>query len=186
MDHLCESLPAFLAKPQRKTVFTLPYFEPLRSDGKIRTCCGVGREASLQVTARRKVRRSRSTEVKTMLTSLAPGRHLLSAAARKLNIHVSTWHRWRSKGVRGQRLTCTRIGGRWYVDSEDFQAFVEALSSVAEAHPRERQKPERKQHAHAERAGQVLDVRIFGTKSRVSIAGSDCGRHAANAGCAQV
>jgi len=121
-----------------------------------------------------------------MQTSLAPGRHLLSSAAQQLNIHVSTWHRWRTKGVRGQRLNCTRIGGRWYVDAEDFQAFVEALASVAEPHPRERQKPERKPNEHAERAGQVLDVRIFGGKSRVSAAGSDCGRRAANAGCARL
>ena len=29
-------------------------------------------------------------------------------------VHVSTLHRWRTRGIGGRRLEATRLGGRWF------------------------------------------------------------------------
>lgn len=93
-----------------------------------------------------------------------PGLHRLVAVAGKRGLSTACLHRWRSKGVGGLRLPCVKIGGRWYVDGDDFQEFVEALTAGAEPNPSER-RPTRSE-GDAERAGQLLDARIFARKRR--------------------
>jgi hypothetical protein len=44
--------------------------------------------------------------------------------------HVSTLHRWRSKGVRGVRLEAVRVGGIWHTSTEAVERFVTQLSSA--------------------------------------------------------
>lgn len=39
---------------------------------------------------------------------------LLAAMLGGRRIHVSTLHRWRSRGIGGQKLDAVRIGGRWF------------------------------------------------------------------------
>ncbi len=48
-------------------------------------------------------------------------------------VHVSTIHRWRSRGVRGVRLEATRIGGSWHTSSEAFKRFCVRLTAVEDA-----------------------------------------------------
>ncbi|MCA8984816.1 MAG: DUF1580 domain-containing protein [Planctomycetaceae bacterium] len=43
-------------------------------------------------------------------------------------VHSSTIHRWRLKGVRGVRLSCVRVGGRWFTSQQRFQEFCRRLS----------------------------------------------------------
>lgn len=40
---------------------------------------------------------------------------LIPAISRRfgMRVHLSTLHRWRSRGVRGRKLRCVRLGGRW-------------------------------------------------------------------------
>ena len=54
----------------------------------------------------------------------------INELARVLDVHISTVVRWGSpRGVRGQRLRLTRIGGRTYVRRVDWDAFLRALNS---------------------------------------------------------
>lgn len=39
---------------------------------------------------------------------------------------VETIHRWMKKGVRGKILPALRLGGVWYVETEDLVAFIES------------------------------------------------------------
>jgi hypothetical protein len=52
-------------------------------------------------------------------------------------IHVSTFHRWRSRGVRGVRLEAIRVGGTWCTSMQALQRFFDCLSQVEAAphHP---------------------------------------------------
>ena len=43
-------------------------------------------------------------------------------------VHPATAHRWRNPGLRGLRLECIRVGGRWHTSMEAFQRFCEQLS----------------------------------------------------------
>ena len=56
---------------------------------------------------------------------LIPFSALISLISERLGIrlHLSTLHRWRSRGIRGRRLKARRLGGRWlasWADVEDF------------------------------------------------------------------
>lgn len=49
--------------------------------------------------------------------------------AQALDKNISTIFRWASpRGVRGQRLRLTRIGGRTYVRRLDFESFLAAIN----------------------------------------------------------
>lgn len=43
-------------------------------------------------------------------------------------IHLSTIHRWRSRGLRGIKLEAVRIGGAWHTSWEAFARFCRALT----------------------------------------------------------
>ena len=54
--------------------------------------------------------------------------------AKSIGVHVSSVYRWGSeKGVRGRRLRLLRIGGRTYVDDNDWSNFLDALNSTSTA-----------------------------------------------------
>jgi hypothetical protein len=42
----------------------------------------------------------------------------------------ATLWRWRVRGVRGIRLCCTRIGGRWAVTRRSLQEFLTAVTAA--------------------------------------------------------
>ncbi len=44
------------------------------------------------------------------------------------SIHISTLHRWRTRGLRGVRLEAIRLGGRVYTSREALARFAERLS----------------------------------------------------------
>ena len=48
--------------------------------------------------------------------------------ARRLGVHVSTVHRWRQNGVGGVKLSCVKIGGRWFAAREAVSAFLAELN----------------------------------------------------------
>jgi hypothetical protein len=50
-------------------------------------------------------------------------------------VHPSTLHRWRSKGVRGVRLNCNRVGGCWFTTQNALDAFCAELSANPESKP---------------------------------------------------
>jgi hypothetical protein len=59
----------------------------------------------------------------------------LATAARRLPCrrsgrptHVSTLHRWRSKGLKGVRLESVRVGSIWHTSAEAVERFVGQLS----------------------------------------------------------
>ena len=58
---------------------------------------------------------------------LGPHRRL-SYYARKLDLHISTLHRWRTNGVRGVRLDAVKFGGIWHTSDEDFARFIAAIN----------------------------------------------------------
>ena len=45
--------------------------------------------------------------------------------------HISTWHRWRTRGVHGVKLATVKIGGRRMVTADDLQRFIEAVTCAA-------------------------------------------------------
>ena len=72
-------------------------------------------------------------------TIVDPGQALilLKHVAKVLGITVSyqTLLRWVQKGVGGERLAASKIGGRWFVDPADLQAFVERLNARPDRTP---------------------------------------------------
>ena len=56
----------------------------------------------------------------------------LSQAAQKLNLHTSTLHRWRLRGVRGIRLSTALIGAVRYTSEERLQDFIERTTAAAD------------------------------------------------------
>lgn len=38
-------------------------------------------------------------------------------------LHVSTLHRWRTRGIKGRKLAATRLGGRWFGSLADVLGF---------------------------------------------------------------
>lgn len=52
----------------------------------------------------------------------------VAEAADYCRVHITTIHRWRQTGVRGQRLRCIRIGGRIEVRMDDLLTFISAIS----------------------------------------------------------
>lgn len=52
----------------------------------------------------------------------------LSAAARDLDVHVATVHRWVHAGVRGIRLQTSLLGGRRYTSRQALERFISNLN----------------------------------------------------------
>lgn len=61
-------------------------------------------------------------------TILDGPRMTVAEAAEYCSVHITTIHRWRQTGVRGQRLRCIHIGGRIEVRLDDLVAFIEEIS----------------------------------------------------------
>ncbi len=49
--------------------------------------------------------------------------------------HISTWHRWRTRGVHGIKLATVKIGGRRMVAADELQRFIEAVTCAADGQP---------------------------------------------------
>jgi hypothetical protein len=47
------------------------------------------------------------------------------------SVHISTIHRWRSRGSKGVRLEAIRVGGSWMTSHEAFQRFCDHLTALA-------------------------------------------------------
>lgn len=62
------------------------------------------------------------------LHSFAQIRRLLPSSVDGRTLAPSTLSRWRTTGVRGVRLRCQRIGGRWFVRQTDLDEFLRALN----------------------------------------------------------
>jgi len=58
----------------------------------------------------------------------------LKQAARQLpgNVHLSTLHRWRMRGVKGVKLETLMIGGRRYTSVEALSRFFERTTQAAD------------------------------------------------------
>jgi hypothetical protein len=50
----------------------------------------------------------------------------------------ATLWRWRTKGIRGVRLTTVMVGGRRFVDTAELDRFIAAVSAASEAISAER------------------------------------------------
>lgn len=84
----------------------------------------------------------------------------LNDAAKLLGrrVSTSTWWRWRTKGVRGHRLTMTNVGARLMVSVEALQAFIAAINgepgpSTAPRTNRQRQSAIARAEAECVKAG---------------------------------
>jgi hypothetical protein len=52
--------------------------------------------------------------------------------------HPSALHRWRTRGIRGIKLECIKVGGVWHTSVEALQRFFEQVTALeAEAVPAE-------------------------------------------------
>lgn len=65
---------------------------------------------------------------------LLPLRKLIDVVeeAAGIRLHVSTLHRWITRGVRGHKLPATRLGGRWLASAASVQQFCSARNSNPE------------------------------------------------------
>lgn len=45
-------------------------------------------------------------------------------------LHISTVHRWRSRGLNGVRLEAVRVGGQWNTSWEAFRRFCDRLTTL--------------------------------------------------------
>ena len=59
----------------------------------------------------------------------------LAELARRFDVHVSTIHRWRLRGIKGVRLATARIGGRRVTSFEAADRFNEAVTAAADGEP---------------------------------------------------
>lgn len=59
----------------------------------------------------------------------------LAKLARELDVHLATCHRWRQRGVRGVKLACVRVGGRWFATEDAAAAFLAALNGGKDMTP---------------------------------------------------
>jgi len=46
--------------------------------------------------------------------------------------HVSTLHRWRTRGLRGVKLVAAKVGGRRVVEVAELERFIEAVTAAAD------------------------------------------------------
>jgi len=73
-----------------------------------------------------------------MTIDIAPTKYFTFAEAAKVlpsRPHLSTWQRWRTRGVHGVQLTTVKIGGRRMVSADDLQRFIEAVTCAADRLP---------------------------------------------------
>ena len=56
----------------------------------------------------------------------------LVAKALQINVHVSTVHRWGSRGVRGVKLRTIRIGGKRYVTRAALDEFAAGVTAAVD------------------------------------------------------
>ena len=56
-------------------------------------------------------------------------------------LHVSTVHRWRSRGLNGVRLEAVRVGGQWNTSWEAFRRFCDRLTALHSGHGLEPTQP---------------------------------------------
>ena len=52
----------------------------------------------------------------------------ISQVARKFGVHISAVYRWQQRGVNGERLRFTRVGGRSYVLAAELERWIAARS----------------------------------------------------------
>ena len=71
---------------------------------------------------------------KTRMVLLSKAAVLLPIRNEK-KVHPSTLHRWRSKGVRGIRLVCNRVGNCWFTTQNAIEEFCGKLSATPESKP---------------------------------------------------
>ncbi len=45
-------------------------------------------------------------------------------------LHISTVHRWRSRGLNGIRLEAVRVGGQWNTSWDAFRRFCDRLTAL--------------------------------------------------------
>jgi len=96
-----------------------------------------------------------------------PSMKPLSKLARELGVHVSTCHRWRTKGINHIRLRCRKIGGRWFAHQQDIEDFIASTTAAAGAEPPPRAaSTARRKPTAAEDAGRRLDALVFGRRPR--------------------
>jgi hypothetical protein len=75
--------------------------------------------------------------------------------ARAINKHISTIVRWTRNGVHGRVLRSYLLGGRRYVDRQDFLAFVQAINEdrATPAQPAQDEDRLRRVNVELDRAG---------------------------------
>ncbi|MGC1272812.1 MAG: helix-turn-helix domain-containing protein [Planctomycetaceae bacterium] len=52
----------------------------------------------------------------------------VNEAARLLGVHISTLHRWRLEGLRGQKLRFIRCGTKCHILREDLERWIATMS----------------------------------------------------------
>jgi hypothetical protein len=76
-----------------------------------------------------------TVHVDRSLVSFAEARKLLPRSRDK-PIHLTTLHRWRTRGVAGIRLWAVKVGARWYTSEDAIRTFIERLSSLRALPPK--------------------------------------------------
>ena len=80
--------------------------------------------------------------------------------------HISTLHRWRTRGVAGIKLRTLKVGGRRVVEVAELHRFIEATAAAADGKPAPVRTTKTRQRA-IEAAEKELDrVGIFRKQTR--------------------
>ena len=78
--------------------------------------------------------------------------------------HISTLHRWRTRGVHGVKLATVKIGGRRMVEASSLDQFCEAVTCASDGQPKPIRTSRQRQRA-IEAAEKELD-REFGRSGK--------------------
>jgi len=91
----------------------------------------------------------------------------LSAGGRRL--HVATIHRWATRGIRGVRLECAKVGRYRVTTADAIERFVAELTAQDQTHNHVDRVTTTRPHRRAPRARQVAVDRALQELARAGI-----------------
>jgi len=95
------------------------------------------------------------------LITFAEASRMLPARRGGKRVHLSTWHRWATKGSRGVRLEVVRVGSTLCTSREAVGRFLDRLTKAHPtpgSHETDRPSTRRAAHSKAERDAEQMGI----------------------------